>query len=272
MEEPLYRLEVKTSCNVSEEFLLGNLQSSKGSGCPSLQFQEVNSKTLVVCASGPSAREYLRRIDAEGLQYDLMAMNGSYNALLAMGKVPDYYAQLDARAENVNFVTQPDKRTKFFLASQVHPDIFKALQGFDVTVFHLNMPSCRKVFPEGDHIFLGSSGGTIGTTALALAGVLGYRKLLLLGYDSSYAGGKSHMVDQPQNANQQTLDVELEGRWYRTTPTLADQVSHFFEWSNALHQAFPNLILDVMGEGLFYDYIVTNQRCSPQDQSSAQVA
>ena len=214
---------------------------------------EPNGKTLVIVASGPSAWKALATLN--GLGYDVMALNMAYSALINAGHpVPKYFAMLDARDVNVNFVKDPRPETEFILASQVHPDVFERLGGHSVTTFHLNTETEQKVFGGTEGLFLGSAGGTIGSTALAIAGLLGYRHLVLVGYDSSF-GEASHLVPQPQNIGQQTMPVEFNGKWYTTTPTLAAQVTEMVAWLNMLHATFPGLTVDFLGEGLLYDYL-----------------
>jgi hypothetical protein len=199
-----------------------------------------------------------------------MALNGAYAALIEAGfPVPKYFAALDSREVNVNFLRTARKETEFLLAAQCHPKMFDLLDGFHVTTFHLNTETEQTVYGAGyEGLFLGSAGGTIGTTALAIAGVLGYRHLILVGFDSSHVQNLSHLVLQPQNASQQTLDVEFDGKWYTTTPTLAAQVNEFLPWTNALIASFPGLALDFIGQGLLYDYIEANAKAgvaSPDD-------
>jgi SAM-dependent methyltransferase/uncharacterized Rossmann fold enzyme len=276
VHQPLLNLEVKTTLNNSEEAVLDNLRASKKrTWTKQLQMETVlKDKPLVICGSGPSAWEALKGLSSE--TFDLMALNGAYNALLGAGYVPDYYAQLDSRAFNVPFVEHANPNTKFYLAAQVHPDVFDTLRDFDVTVFHLNTETDRKIYSEAEGSFIGSPGGTIGMAAMALAGVLGYRTIILIGYDSSYGESGSHMVDQPQNVGQACIQVEFDGRWYVTTPTLAEQVMEFFSWNMALHQAFPGFSIHLIGNGLFYDYVVTNQNIPPctttREEEAAQYA
>lgn len=255
----LLQLEVVTTCNTSDEEIVANIRASKDRpGTKWLETLEpANTRTLMIVGSGPSAwkaLDTLKQIDC-----DVMALNGAYNAMIEKGyPVPKFYAQLDARQVNVNFLRDPRKETQFILAAQVHPDAFDLLRDHNVLTFHLNTETEQKVFGGTEGLFFGSAGGTIGSTALALAAALGYRHLVLVGYDSSFDNGKSHMVPQPQNEGQTTLEVEFNGKWYTTTPTLAGQVNEFFAWNQALHNSFADVVVDLAGEGLFYDFVEYN--------------
>ncbi len=260
----LLPLRVVNACNTSDTIIIDNIRSALASGRPHfLPRTGTKDRPLVILASGPSGPQALRDLRASGLEFDLMALNGAYNVALTEGIVPNSYAMLDARAVNVNFLTDPRPETEFYIASQCAPDVFETLRHSNVTIFHLNYPAARETVPD-PAVFFGGNAGTIGSTALALACEMGYRHLVLLGYDSSLArDGASHSRFQPQNASQALIDVELDGRIYWTTPSLADQVMTFFEWTNVLHQTYPGLVIDVKGEGLFYDWVTNNQSTVP---------
>ena len=196
-----------------------------------------------------------------------MALNGAYRVLLDAGIVPTYFAMLDARAANVNFIEKWDDRSIPMLASQVHPDVRSRFWPYDVLTFHLNTPTTRRVFPT-EKVYVGG-GGTIGLTAIALGALLGYRHIVLLGYDSSYTDGKSHARPQPQNEGQVTLPVWCEDREYLSTPAMAQQVMDFFPWHTALQAAFPGIVVDVHGQGLFYDYVSTNNKVPTRESEAA---
>lgn len=268
----LLPLRVVNSCNTSDTVIIDNIRSALASGRKQfMPGHPLKERPLVIFASGPSGPPALDAILNSGMAFDLMALNGAYNVAVANGYLPDYFAMLDARAANVNFITDPQHETDFYIASQCSPDVFEALRDHEVTIFHLNCPAARETVP-GPAVFFGGSAGTIGTTALALACELGYRHLILVGYDSSLArNGASHSRYQPQNANQMLIDVELDGRTYWTTPALADQVMTFFEWTNVLHQTYPGLVIDVKGEGLFYDWVANNQN-APAETTEAEAA
>ncbi len=272
MNAELLPLRVVNACNTSDTAVIENIRSCLARGLPAVEpGAPPKLRPLVILASGPSGPDALKALRESGYEFDLMALNGAYNVALSNGYAPTYYAQLDARAVNVNFLTDPRRETRFLLASQVSPDCYEALRDNDVTVFHLNTPACRETVPP-PAVFFGGNAGTIGSTALALACELGYRHLILVGYDSSLArSGASHSRYQPQNADQALIDVWLDDKQYWTTPALADQVMTFFEWTNVLHATYPGLVIDGKGEGLFYDWITNNQN-QPSETTEEEAA
>jgi hypothetical protein len=190
-----------------------------------------------------------------------MALNGAYDVLFDAGILPDYFAMLDARSANVNFLSRANFATTYLLASQVHPDCYAALLGCDVRTFHLHTPTTKLVFPD-EPVYYGG-GTTIGLTAMGLAAGMGYRKLLLIGYDSSFEGEAQHAKHQPQNDTDTRIDVWAHGRRYWSTGNMAQQVMDFRPWVKALEATFPGLEITLAGRGLLYDQIITAQSLPP---------
>lgn len=267
--EDLVILKIETSCNTSDKKLLENLRYFKDAQLqpPDFNFSEPKNRPLMICGSGPSLKRYFPVAHKIFNNCDVMALNGAYNALQDMGCVPDYYIQLDARPENVNFVSRPHKDTQFLLSSQCHPDILEALKGFDVRMYHLNTPTTRRVFEDAPIYFGG--GATVGTTAMGIAAALGYRVLGIFGFDSSYDGDMSHVIPQPQNENQKTLDVWIHDRKYISTAAMAKQVEEFRPWCATLEKTFPGIDIRLFGDGLLYDYIMSGQSADATRESEA---
>lgn len=258
MEKSILKIEV--ACNTSDKTLLRNLESAKTRGVPIAPFSfTINPRPLLICGSGPSLKDYFKiTYDFYKGECDVMALNGAYMTIMKMGIIPDYYVQLDARDENVNFVRWKHHNTKFLLASQCSPFVFDELDSYGVQMFHLNTPTTRKVFVK-ENVYYGG-GSTVGLTSMGLACGLGYRNLALLGFDSSYKDGASHAEPQPQNAGQHKVDVWVEDRQYWAGTTMAKQVEEFRPWVQALERTFPEIDVRLFGEGLLYDYIMTGQR------------
>lgn len=261
-------LKVELTCNTPDKKLIENLRACAARSLPLVELTTVpNERLLLICGSGPSLLKYYDLVSKFWPDHDVMALNGAYKALRSIGIIPKYYAQLDARPVNINFVQEPDENTTFLLASQCHPLMFEALRGQDVQVFHLNTPTTRAVFKNADIYFGG--GSTIGTTAIGVAAALGYRAIGILGFDSSYTGDASHVIPQPQNADQKTIPVFVDDKEYLSTPAMIKQVEEFRPWIRGLEAVFPGIDVRLFGEGLLYDYIINGQRKEATRESEA---
>lgn len=267
MADILAPLVLDLQVNASDTELLRNLHYAGALNLPYCDIAPARDRTLAICGSGPSLKRSWREIPTD---CDVMALNGAYKFLLGCGRVPKYFAMLDAKPSNVNFVEAPHKDTYHLLASQVHPDVFEALKDYHRAVFHLNTPTTNLVF-ENDVTKIGCV-YTVGLTALLLAGVLGYRKFILYGYDSSFENSESHALPQPQNAGVNTLEVEVAGRKYLTTHAMAAQTMEFFPTLKAMRTQWPDIDVQVIGDGLFYDYVTTNNHPPSRERELAKYA
>jgi hypothetical protein len=257
--DDLVVLRLDLTSNAGDSEILANLKATQERGFIPFDIEPHKDKPLIFCGSGPSLDKYFPAVRRMYPDSPVMAVNGAYAHLIEKyGEAPAYYAQLDARDCNENFLRVKADNTVFLLASQVHPNIFALCPPERTRVFHIHAPSAHEIFPK-EKIYVGSGGGTIGTTAIALAAMLGYRHQCLLGLDSSFANGKTHACDQAQNGSGSTLPVYVEDREYTTTPAMAKQVEQFRWWVIRLTEKIPDLDLRLFGEGLLYDYILTGQ-------------
>lgn len=268
---PLGFLQLEMTTNTTDKQLLSNLKATKERGLPELELADAHDRVLAIVGSGPSLRETYALIPPD---CDVMALNGAYRFLCEKGRIPTHFAMLDARAVNTNFLENPKGETTFYLASQCHPDAFDALgecQDYDlVKVFHLGTPTTRQVFPDSD-IYLGGC-GTIGLTAIGLALALGYRTVILYGFDSSFSGDAAHCAPQAQNANQNTLEVWVQDRKYITTHAMAAQAMDFFPYYKELLRICPEFVIQLVGSGLFYDFIRTNNNAPSRERELSKYA
>jgi 2-polyprenyl-3-methyl-5-hydroxy-6-metoxy-1,4-benzoquinol methylase len=249
----LYALKLEMRVNASDQLIRSNLDNAKNLRLSELSQVPARDGTLAIVGSGPSLKTTWGHIPPD---CDVMALNGAYRFLLENGRTPKYFAMLDARAVNTNFLQHIEPQTQFLLASQCHPDVFERLP--DATLFHLMTEATESVFPDAD-LYVGG-GGTIGLTALGLAFALGYRKVILYGYDSSFSGEDRHAAHQAQNAAENAIDVWVQDRVYRTTHAMAAQVMDFFPFLDAIRKAAPEFDIQLIGNGLFYDFVATNNK------------
>lgn len=262
-------LHIELTSNCSDTQLDANVKATLERGFQKLEPQPVRDVPLIICGSGPSLDDYFPAVRELYPHAKVMALNGAYGHLIEkFGVVADYYAQLDARECNARFVHPLRHTTTVLLASQVHPLVFEQCPPRQTWVFHLNTPTTKRHFPDAG-LYFGSGGGTIGSTAIALGAVAGYRTIGLLGFDSSYKNGRSHAPDQPENAKDKTLPVYVGDREYTTTPAMAKQVEQFRRYLIGLTEIVPALDVRLFGEGLFYDYLLTGQSVTRTRESEA---
>lgn len=261
-------LQLEMRVNTTDKKLLQNLRHAKSLNLPKLRLGEPNDKVLYICGSGTSLRGSYLHIPGNA---DILALNGAYKYLRSVGLTPKYFAMLDSRDCNTNFFEDMSPETTYLLASQCHLSSFAEVVDFPKRgVFHLSTPTTQKIFPD-EELYVGG-GGTIGLTSLGLAISLGYRKVFLLGFDSSYSWGESHAVYQEQNKNDELIDVWVEDRKYMATRAMAAQTMDFFPFYSAIRQSYPDFEVNLIGNGLFYDFIRTNNNPTTRERELAKYA
>lgn len=198
---------------------------------------EMTGRKLRILASGPSA------INAP-LDGETMALNGALGLFFNSGRAPTYWAVCDPQRDPVlAFLDCPlPQDTTYLVASKCHPDVFERLKDHRVVVWHVS----DFVDAERHPVPCGTS---ITTCSIPLAMRLGYPDLEIWGWDACFGeDGSDHAIPQ-KHAYTETLDVEIEGRVFKTTRAWALEA---FDLGN---KAWPiyrwlGMRIEVMGDGM----------------------
>ena len=178
--------------------------------------------TISIVGAGPSLARTYKEITG-----DILACNSAHDFLIGKGIIPKYALYWDANPVIAKMAKNPHPDVTYLVASRCHPDLFKALAGHRVIVFHALggepvdqfLMSLNRMEPM---IGGGSAGVTRGTY---LAGAMGYKTLHLFGVDSSYENDATHVggsiIDQKQ------MRLRVCGKWFLTAPWMALQVADF---------------------------------------------
>lgn len=252
----LQRSDIDAICNTAKDERHANIKSAMGRDLPWLTYKPAHDDHAVIVGGGPSARDCLAeiRMRVNGGQH-LVALNGSYQWLLGEGLVPDYHVIVDARSASIDFVKVASSYTRHLIASQCHPSIFERLEGISsVTVWHSAEPGVEELFEDdpGKPVHLIGGGSTVGLQALVIMHMLGYRKLHLFGYDSSFKDGQHHAYDQSLNDDDVVLDALHDGKTYKAAAWMVRQAEEFMILSPQL-VADGNTVITVAGSGLLPD-------------------
>lgn len=202
-----------------------------------------HDRTVSVFGFAPSIHQTWDRHEG-----DVFACNGAHKWLLEKGVTPTYALLWDADPVMVRFV-EPNPETKFIVASRCHRDVFKALDGCQVYVWHAMGDKCiddllseyRRAEPMLGH------GSAAVTTAMMLAHNMGYRKMKVFGADSSFQQGKdTHAV--PSIVREDEIVVWMDGRKFHTTACFAGQIEDFRLVGPALRGS--GCDIEIHGDGL----------------------
>lgn len=247
-------LSFKPGCNnhpdVIREQFRRNIQRD---GIEKLQLHPANDVPVAIVCGGPSL--VYRWKELEEFDGIIIACNGAYNFLREKYIFTDYFMLLDSREENLDFVRYRDAGTKFLLAAQCHPKIFDHLPSHKTIMYFTNLPDIKDLIPEAlKSCILQGGVGTVGMKAMSAAFAMGYRRMHLFGYDSSYEDDNHHAYPQPLNDETARIEVFVEDRKYITSPSLAHQAQEFCGWAKDLVQ-FHGCSIELHCHGLLPDLV-----------------
>lgn len=210
--------------NVGEGVFRSNILSAIERDLPWLQQCEEHGGQVVIVAGGPSLADsvgQIRLLVDNG--FKVIAVNNTANWLLERDIVPDYQIILDARPSCERFITKHEG-VKFLIASQCSPSTFDAAG--ETTLWHPHVEGVQELIGTRKCALIGG-GTTVGLQALAIAYTLGYRRMHLVGYDSSYRDGEGHAYKQPENDGEPLVDVLFDGKRYVCARWMVHQVEEF---------------------------------------------
>lgn len=147
---------------------------------------EKNDETIALVSAGPLliAEEVKREIEQGN---KIVAVKHALVPLKKAGITPWACILLDPRPHVLDFVQEADKNIKWFVASQVNPDVTKALieRGCEIWGYHATVGADEQnlIMKQPDSII--SGGSATATRGLYLLSHLGFDKFNLYGYDLS---------------------------------------------------------------------------------------
>jgi hypothetical protein len=248
---PLETLHRK--CGVPDETILGNIRSAIRRGLPTFRAAPAHNVPVLVCAGGPSIRDYLGEIaEKQAAGAEVWAVNGAYDMLGRHGVVADKCALLDVDPRVADLCRHPaarhDMACRFAMCAgdvrrpfraDRHPVAWRERRSWRKS--HADV--CRE---EGHKCLLLGGGTTVALRCIHLAVVSGCQAMCFYGMDSSFAE-RTHAYDWFMEAPPET--VLFRGRLYRTTLGLLEQAQRFMD----AVETFPHVRFDVRGDGYLPD-------------------
>lgn len=195
-------IEFQGTIPVSDDDLLRQVAHTKKLGFPEVREQEPHGRRLAVIGGGPSIVDKLDEIRG---YTDIWAINGACRFLREHG-IDSTLLSLDP----CDFLApRVSGAKKALLATRCHPDVFKALEGADITVFYATTDAAEGMW---------ASCSTV-TVAFHLATVLGYRQTVFYGCEGSYSEQTHAYMDEAELQDYRFV-VECGGKQYLTAPDL----------------------------------------------------
>ena len=241
-------MQIETTLNVSDEVLFRNVLENSKRKIPWLKAIPEHDNQAVIVGGGPSVADWLDEIRYRKSQgQTIFALNGAAKFLHGHGVESDYTVVVDARPHNIKFLRYSKE---YLLSSQCDPSLFR--KESSITLWHQEYPEDMERFdsclPDGypEHTLIGG-GTTVGLSAMVIAYAMGYRKIHLYGYDSSYRGdaGHAYLQHDPQGVE---CTVTVAGRQFKSTLAMARQAELFPQLSDSLIDL--GCLITMRGDGL----------------------
>lgn len=215
---------------VAQDRVLANVRANMKRGYSQLAATPAHDKLALIIGGGPSLEEQL--VLVASLQQGgamVIATNATDRYLRDRGITPNFHVMVDARPGVAEFVC--DRGVKLY-ASMCDPGVMRVANLLGTLVmWHALTDGIDSVLGKA---MLVGGGTTVGTRAMALAYVMGFRRLMLFGMDSSYREDRHHAYPQALNDGERVLDCVVAGERFRAAPWMVKQAEDWKELTVAL--------------------------------------
>ena len=243
-------LKIEAKCVAGKRQILNHIKKSM-----ELKMSEIlpallhHDGQVVVVGAGITVRNYVENIKAHQLQrHPIVAIKGAYDWLMEEGIVPDTCIMVDPQANQTRYFTHLNKHTKYLIASQCHPKLFKHFSGYAGIRWHalsnVGENELLQKYP-GPHVLV-TGGTTSGLRGICLTYMMGFAHFHLYGFDSTGNSGVRGHVSHEKLVSVYVNDSNGHPEEFRTTPAMAKQAEEFPYLFNAL----PGFKCHIYGKGL----------------------
>lgn len=219
--------------NVTHAEILSNIRRNIRRHLPQAQPCPVQPdvQVMLLCG-GPSMKKLLPEIKKRRRAgWKIAAVNGAHDWCLDNGMEPSAQVMLDARKWNARFVQRPIEACQYLIASQVTPAVFDALEGFKVTIWHGVGAEEKPVLDRfyNKRYCPVTGGTTVGSRAINLLYMLGFRKIAVYGMDCCISKNGHHAYAQPENDQEICYELRVGRRRFWSHPWMTVQADEMLQ-------------------------------------------
>ena len=206
---------------------------------------------VMVCA-GPTMPQFLddiRKKSQDKNKYRIFCSNKTHDYLIDNGIIPDYHFIIDPKPSMLTYVQRPHKDVQYLIGSCCVPQVFEALEGYDVKRLMVlsgvkgsdgitDMHIIQALYNKSE--YTGLEGGTMaGLRAMTLANMLGYKTVEFYGFDSGFQNydenGEPIYYAYDKKRIENVVECKTDDRKiYDSTPVFASQARQFIKWKHRL--------------------------------------
>lgn len=240
-----------------------NIEANIRRPLPQVQPHDEQSQAIGLICGGPSLNDHTEELQsryAEGMRF--VSVNGTHDWLLEHGMHPSAHVMVDSRRKNAKFVRHWDKRCKYLIASQCHPQVFKTLDKANVYIWHAACGPTELGIISDHYLgqyYVSLGGSTVTLRALSILRMLGFSRIEIWGFDSCCRGDEHHAYEQSEHDKYRKVDLEIEGKQFRCEVWMHSQAKEFQDLTKSLGGS---LELVVHGDGLIAHMVKTGASLS----------
>ena len=243
------KIQVKPAGTI--DGIRANVQAALARNLPELSPGIVtHDGTMVIVGSGPSMPTFLEEIRTERAQgRPIFAVKGAHDYLCQHGLEPDLFLCVDPRDRSQQLSCVND-RTLYLISSRCDAAMFEAVKGRKVMIVHTwsEAEHCKEY--EGKLLIGG--GTTSGLRAITVSYVLGFRKILLYGFDSCLDKDQATKRFTGEQVERHKIgDVIVNGRRFWTNGAMAQQANEFQDY----YTVMPDIQIEAKGDGLIAEIL-----------------
>lgn len=235
----LQPLTLNAKCVMGPNELIRNMRYAIGRNYPQFYRRDPHHGEAVLCGSAPSIEDHvedIRRLYNEG--HLIMAIKGTHDWLLERGIRPHLALAVDPQEKIAKLYQNPVPDCTYLIASQCHPEVFKALEDVPVVLWHCftkkahkywsNYIQRKKKKKRYKNLYFVNGGSTSGLRAITLTWLMGYRKVNLFGFDSCLKSQTDDLLKVTGERNEKnTCVVVVNDRHFFCDPAMACQGNEF---------------------------------------------
>ena len=224
--------EIICGVNEDKDKIRDNIRINIKRGLPQVKPYETQwEKTIGIALGGPTLKDtFPDLLEKRQNGMPVITVNGSHKYCMDNGLTPSGMVMLDSREFNNRFVYPLIEDCKYFISSQCHPSVFENLKDNKVWIWHCagdeNFDLLKEVY--GDDYYPVMGGATIALRAVHMLRMLGFHKFEMYGFDSCITGDH-HAYEQPENDDEEILDVVVSGKEFICTAAHYHQAKEFVQ-------------------------------------------
>jgi uncharacterized Rossmann fold enzyme len=246
--------KIKAQCVRGSAQIIRNMRHAFSLGLPTVRQIDAHDGVAVLCGSGPSIRRFIPDIAQLKKQGALVcAVKGAHDFLIDNGITPHMAVAVDPQEKIAECYRKPQKGVRYYIASQCHADVFKALDNQHVVLWNLYVKSVHDYWQGatersmvGHKLFFINGGSTSGLRAITLLYVMGYRRIHLYGFDSCLTNRELKITGERVDNDDEIMVFVADGRTFYCNGAMAVQAQEIVPQAMML----PGLRIKAHGTGL----------------------